>query len=77
MRRTHATDVALSLGVLGGQIAGVSSDVTTAMTAAADTWEQVSVTFTPSEAGVVEISALISGVGGANFGWFDGPIEVL
>jgi hypothetical protein len=41
----------------GGQIAGVSNDVYTDMTAAADTWEELTITFTPTEAGVVEIEA--------------------
>ena len=41
----------------GGQIAGVSSDVSAAMTAAADTWEQLTINFTPTAAGVVEIEA--------------------
>ncbi len=41
----------------GGQIAGAESDVTASMTAAADTWEQLSIYFTPTAAGVVEIEA--------------------
>ena len=46
-----------SLVCRGGQIAGVSSDVTASMTVGADTWEQVQIQFTPSAAGVVEIEA--------------------
>jgi hypothetical protein len=51
------TNVALtgSLVVRGGQISGVSADVTASMTAIADTWEEVTITFTPTAAGVVEI----------------------
>jgi hypothetical protein len=51
------TNVALtgSLVVRGGQISGVSADVTASMTAIADTWEEVTLTFTPTAAGVVEI----------------------
>jgi hypothetical protein len=56
MRRTN-TGLTFRLVVKGGQIAGVSSDVMSYMTAAADTWEQVSISFTPTEAGVVEILA--------------------
>lgn len=39
----------------GGQLAGVASDVTASMTAAANTWEELTITFTPTEAGVIEI----------------------
>lgn len=39
----------------GGQITGVSSDVSTSMTAAINTWEEVTITFTPTQAGVVEL----------------------
>jgi hypothetical protein len=54
MRRTNK-GLSFRLRVKGGQIAGVSSDVVGYMTAAADTWEQVSISFTPTEVGVVEI----------------------
>jgi hypothetical protein len=56
MRRTN-TGLTMSLACRGGQISGVSSNVVSSMTAAADTWERVSISFTPSEAGVVEIEA--------------------
>ena len=36
---------------------GSVSDVSASMTAAADTWEQLTITFTPTAAGVVEIEA--------------------
>lgn len=45
----------------GGQLAGVASDVIASMTAAADTWEQLTLTFTPTEAGVIEIEAQFYG----------------
>jgi len=54
LRRSN-TGLTASLVCRGGQIAGVASDVITSMTAAADTWEQISINFTPTEAGVVEI----------------------
>jgi hypothetical protein len=56
MRRT-STGLTFRLKVKGGQIAGVTNDVISYMTAAADTWEQVSLSFTPTEAGVVELLA--------------------
>lgn len=56
MRRTN-TGLTARLMCKGRQIAGVASDVSTEMTAAADTWEQVSINFTPTETGVVEITA--------------------
>ena len=55
-RRTD-TGITGKLVCRGGQIAGISADVSAAMTAAADTWEQLSINFTPSEAGVLEIEA--------------------
>lgn len=45
----------------GGQLAGVASDVVASMVAAADTWEQLTLTFTPTEAGVIEIEAQFYG----------------
>jgi len=56
MRRT---DIGLTARLMckGRQLLGVMSDVATNMTAAADTWEQVTITFTPTEVGVVEILA--------------------
>lgn len=50
----HATNVVGKLICRGGQLAGVSSDVVT--TKANDTsWEELTITFTPTEAGVIEI----------------------
>ena len=53
------SNIALTMGlrVKGGQIAGVTNDITSYMSAAADTWEQVTISFTPTEIGVVEILA--------------------
>ena len=56
MKRTN-TGLIFRLRVKGGQIAGVTNDVISYMTAAANTWEQVTLNFTPTEAGVVEILA--------------------
>ena len=56
MRRTN-TALTARLMCKAYQIAGVTSDVSTAMTAAVDTWEQIIITFTPTEVGVVELLA--------------------
>jgi hypothetical protein len=56
MRRTNI-GLTTGLRIKGGQIAGVPSDITSYMGAAADTWAQVTLTFTPTEVGVVEILA--------------------
>jgi hypothetical protein len=53
----------------GGQIAGVASDVTTSVTTT-NAWEEETITFTPTETGVVEITA--EAWGGTTFsGWVD------
>jgi len=59
-RRTN-TGITGKLVCRGGQIAGVSADVSVSMSAAQDTWEQLTITFTPTTAGVVEIEALAYG----------------
>lgn len=56
MRRTN-TALTGVLVCRGGQINGVTNDVSSSMTAAADTWEEITITFTPTENGVVEIEA--------------------
>jgi hypothetical protein len=56
MRRTNIL-LAAGLRIKGGQISGVSNDITSYMNAAADTWQQVTLSFTPTEVGVVEILA--------------------
>ncbi len=55
-KKTHATNIVGRLVVRGGQIAGVAADVTD--TLANDTTEQtLSIAFTPTEGGVVELEA--------------------
>lgn len=69
MRRDNAGFV-MRLKLKGGQIAGINNDVVSYITAGADTWEQVSISFTPTEAGVVEI--LVECWGGSTFtGYID------
>jgi hypothetical protein len=60
LRRTN-TGLTLGLRILADQIAGVSSDVLSPMTAIADTWEEVTLTFTPTVNGVVKIQTYCYG----------------
>lgn len=55
--RRSSIGLTMGLRVKANQISGVTNDITSYMTAAADTWEQVSLSFTPTETGVVEILA--------------------
>ena len=67
MRRSN-TGLTMKLVCKGGQIAGVAADVTASMTAAADTWELVQISLTPTEKGVVEFE--VHAYGGATYnGW--------
>lgn len=56
MRRT-SVGLSFRLRIKGGQIAGVTNDVISYMTASADIWQQVTLSFTPTEVGVVELLA--------------------
>lgn len=56
MRRDN-TALTMRLVCPGGQITGVSTSVSSDMTAAANTWETVTITFTPTKAGAVDIYA--------------------
>jgi hypothetical protein len=69
MRRSN-TGLTMRLVCKGGQIAGVASDVVDSMTAAANTWAEQTITFTPTEVGVVEITAEAWG-GTTHSGWVD------
>jgi hypothetical protein len=60
MRRDD-TGLTMRLVCPGGQISGVANDVSADMTAAANTWETVTITFTPSKAGAVDIYAYAFG----------------
>ena len=60
MRRDN-TNLTMRLVCPGGQISGVASDVTSDMTAAANTWQTVTITFTPTKAGAVDIYAYAFG----------------
>jgi hypothetical protein len=67
MRRSN-TGLTMRLVCPGGQISGVATDVFTDMTAAANTWETVTITFTPTKAGGVDIYAYA--FGGTTFSGF-------
>lgn len=69
LRRTN-TGLTFGLRILADQIAGVPSDVLSPMTAAADTWEEVTLTFTPTANGVVKIQAYCYG-GSTYTGYID------
>jgi hypothetical protein len=56
MQRSN-TGLTMRLVCPGGQITGVSTSVISDMTAAANTWETVTITFTPTKAGAVDIYA--------------------
>jgi hypothetical protein len=55
----------VGLRCLKGQLPGMTATASAEMTAAIDTWQQVSITISPTVAGVVEIEAYAWGVNGA------------
>lgn len=71
--RRDSTNIVGTLKVRGGQIAGVAADVTVACTPTINTWVQSgALTFTPTEAGVVEVMfEAYDGVGTTNSFWVD------
>jgi len=64
--RRAATTVTGTLRCRGGQLAGVPSDLTASSAAAIDTWEVLTISFTPTEAGVMEFDFLMSGAAAAD-----------
>jgi len=68
--RRNNTGLTMKLVCRGKQIAGVDNDVIASMTADANTWEELQIQFTPTEAGVVEIE--VWAYGGTTYsGWVD------
>lgn len=55
------TGITAKLVCIGGQIAGVATDVVTTAAGVAGSYEELTITFTPTEAGVVEIEAQVYG----------------
>lgn len=72
--RRNSTDLTVGLRIKGGQIAGVPNDITSYMSAAANTWQQVTLTFTPTEIGVVEV--LAECYGGSTFTGYVDDISI-
>lgn len=64
MQRSN-TGLTMRLICPGGQITGVANDVFSDMTAVANTWQTVTITFTPTKAGAVDIYA--EAFGGTTF----------
>jgi hypothetical protein len=60
VNRTN-TGVTAKLVCRGGQIAGVASDVVATAAGLASTWEELTITFTPTEVGVVEVEGWVYG----------------
>jgi len=74
LRRTN-TGLTAMLRCRGGQIPGVAADVTASMTAIADTWEELEITFTPSEQGVVQIE--VACYGGSTYSLYVDDVTML
>jgi hypothetical protein len=70
--RRDSTNMMMQLVCRMNQLAGITADQIASITAAANTWEQVTITFTPTEVGVVEIEAwgYLLAAGTLN-GWVD------
>jgi hypothetical protein len=73
LRRTN-TGIDGGFRIKGYQIAGVNSDVTDTISVGADTWEQVSIQFTPTETGVVELE--VYAYGGTTYTLYWDDLEV-
>jgi hypothetical protein len=73
LRRTN-TGLTGTLMVRGGQVDGIATDQTASITAVADTWEKVSVSVTPSVAGVIEVEVLA--YGGTTYSLYVDDMEV-
>lgn len=56
LRRTNA-GVAGRLTCKGGQLSGIAADVVASMSAAQDVWQQVQIVLSPTQAGIVQITA--------------------
>lgn len=70
VRRTN-TALAVGIKLRGGQIAGLTGDVSDEISVAADTWEELTLSFTPTEAGVVELLGYATATATGHSGWWD------
>ena len=68
--RRDSTGLTMRLVCKGGQLTGVASNVVSTLSAAVDTWAEQTITFTPTEVGVVEITVEAFG-GTTHSGWVD------
>ena len=68
-RRTN-TGITVGIKIPGWQINGIPDDLTTTMTAAADTWEELTITFTPTQTGALELIGYAYG-GSSYTAYFD------
>jgi hypothetical protein len=73
MKKTHATDLLMSVFAEGNMLSGVSETET--LKANDTSWQQVSITFTPSETGVLGIFARVWAINPGQTGHI-GPITV-
>lgn len=72
--RRSSTSAAIRLVIPRFQLLSMDSDETATIAAAADTWEQLTVTTTPAEAGVIEIEA--HAYGGTTHNLYIGDMEI-
>lgn len=76
LKKAHATACDGRLVVRGGQIAGVDNDVTATL-ANNTNWQQLSISFTPTESGVVEVEVWAEYVSSHQYVDYDQGLEVL
>jgi len=60
--RRSSTSMVGTFRARGGQLDGVTSDVTASSSAAIDTWQQLQLVFTPTETGVMDLDFTVYGV---------------
>ncbi len=72
--RRNSSNLDMRLKVKGNQLAGISSDITSSLSGAADAWHQVALSFTPTENGVVEAS--VEAYGGSTYSGYVDDISV-
>jgi parallel beta-helix repeat protein len=75
MKKDHATNITGRLVVKGGQIAGVPRDVSVALQNNTD-WQQLSLSFIPTQTGVIEVSVYAEYVSGVSNVYFDQGLTV-
>jgi hypothetical protein len=59
MKKTHITDIAASLVCRASQLNGLTTDSVATKGSADTNYEELTITFTPTEVGVVEIEAVV------------------